>query len=297
MIVVPDSYSWDYIETNKCRPFFDKDHEKLIDSVSRQSFPQIDESFKIAGFETVSNIYNRFRGACNAHFTGSKLNKITGFEKSAKNDIIIGCTQYIDDLHLKSKDIQVLEHEYSYHYRMNSHVIRTTIENLRHGVPFILSVPFSHMGGMHDRMDEIYDICLARDIPLHIDAAWLSACKNITIDFNHPSVHSVGFSLSKGYGLSGWNRIGLRYTKNPQEDSISLMNDHLQIPASLVNIGNYFLDNIEPDHLWNKHGLNHYKICQDFEIESTDTIHMAKLGDKVLGISPLLRYLENTSTN
>lgn len=292
MISVVPSYSREYIETTKCRPFFDKKHEVLIDSVSRQEFSQIDETFHVAGFLSKENIFNRFRGACNTHFTGSKLNKFTGFEKSVKNDIIVGCTQYIDNLHLKSKDIQVLEKEYNYHYRMNPNVIRTTIEELKPNIPLIISVPFSHLGTTHNRMDDIYDICLDRDIPLHIDAAWVSACKNITIDFNHPAIHSVGFSLSKGYGMSGWNRVGIRYAKYIEEDSISLMNDNLQIPSSIVNIGNYFLDNIEPDHLWNKHGLNHYKICNDFNLTTTDTIHMAKDGTNVLGISPLLRYLE-----
>lgn len=295
MIRVPESYSREYIETTKCRPFFDKAHEKLIDSVGEQPFTQIDQTFSVAGFLSTEDIFNRFRGACNAHFTGSKLNKITGFEISAKNDIIVGCTQYLDNLHLKSKDIQVLEKEYSYHYRMNPQTIRTSIEDLRPGIPLIISVPLSNIGTTHPRMSEIYDICLAKDIPLHIDAAWISACKNIEIDFKHPAIHSVGFSLSKGYGMSGWNRVGLRYTKTIEEDSISLMNDNLQIPASIVNIGNYFLDNVEPDHLWNKHSDNHYKICSDFNITPTDTIHMAKDGDKILGIAPLLRYLEHAS--
>jgi hypothetical protein len=297
MIHVPHSYSREYLETNKCRPFFDKAHEILIESVSKQQFPQIDETFSIAGFLSTEDIFNRFRGACNAHFAGSKLNKITGLEKSVKNDIIIGCTHYLDDLHLKSKDIQVLEKEYSYHYRMNPHTIVTTIEDLRPGIPLIISVPLSNLGGMHPRMNEIYDICLERDIPVHIDAAWVSACKNIEIDFAHPAIHSMGFSLSKGYGLSGWNRVGLRYTKHAEEDSVSLMNDHLQIPSAIVNIGNYFLDNVSPDHLWNKHGDNHYKICQDFNLTPTDTIHMAKDGDKIIGIAPLLRYLENKDTD
>jgi len=293
MIRVPDSYSREYIETNKCRPFFDKLHEKLIDSSGKQPFSQIDQTFSVAGFLSTEDIFNRFRGACNAHFTGSKLNKITGFEISAKNDIIVGCTQYLDDLHLKSKDIQVLEKEYSYHVRMNPHTISSTIETLVPGVPLIVSVPFSNYGTTHPHMNEIYDICLAKGIPLHIDAAWISACKNIEIDFKHPAIHSVGFSLSKGYGMSGWNRVGIRYTKHPEEDSISLMNDHLQIPSAIVNIGNYFLDNIEPDHLWNKHGEKHLKICRDFNLTPTDTIHMAKDGEQILGIAPLLRYLEN----
>ena len=53
------------------------------------------------------------------------------------------------------------------------------------------------------------------------------------------------------------------------------------------------MDNLEPDHLWNHHSKNHYKICKDFDLEPTDTIHMATKDNKVLGIAPLLGYLEH----
>jgi hypothetical protein len=94
--------------------------------------------------------------------------------------------------------------------------------------------------------------------------------------------------------MSGWNRIGLRWTKYPEEDSITVLNDYLQINTYSVVIANYFLKNIEPDHLWNAHGENHFKICRDFGLSPSDTIHMATEDGKVRGLSPLLQYLECT---
>lgn len=293
LINVVDSYSIEHIETTKLRPFIDKLHEETIENLGKLFIYPIDNTFKVAGFSSTKDIFNRFVGACNAHLLGSKLNKIKNLDNLPNKDIILGCTQYIDDLHIKHKDIQVLEKEYNYHTRLNKNIVPTTIENLRPNVPLIISIPFTYYGTQHPRMTEILDICLERNIDVHLDGAWITACKNIDIDLSHPSIKSFAISLSKGYGLSGWNRIGLRYVKDRVEDSITVMNDHLQIPSVPVIIGTYFMERVGIDHLWNTHSDNYYKICKDFNLDVTDTIHMATKDSHHMGISPLLRYLEN----
>jgi hypothetical protein len=60
------------------------------------------------------------------------------------------------------------------------------------------------------------------------------------------AIRSVGISLSKGLGL-GWNRIGLRWTKEHTIDSVSIMNDfHMQNRMPTM-IANYVLDNVSSD--------------------------------------------------
>jgi hypothetical protein len=147
---------------------------------------------------------------------------------------------------------------------------------------------------MHPQFNEILGVCLSLNIPVHIDCAWYTACKNINIDMMHPAIHSFATSLSKGYGLSGWNRIGIRYVKDRVEDSITVMNDHLQIPSVPVLIGTYFMERVNVDHLWNTHGDSYNKICSDFNLDSTDTIHMCVEDGHSRGIAPLLRYLEQS---
>lgn len=295
LIEVPESYSYEHIEQHKCRPFIDKTHEKLINDLGKRYLYPIDDTFKVAGFLSTKDIFNRFKRLLNAHISGSKLNNILNLDNLPNKDIILGCTQYIDNLHIKHKDIQVLEKEYNYHTRLRKDLVPTTIEQLKHNVPLIISIPFAHYGKKHPRMQEILDICLERNIDVHLDAAWLTACKNIDIDLSHPSIKSFAVSLSKGYGLSGWNRIGLRYSKTREEDSITVMNDHLQIPSVPVLIGTYFMEHIDIDHLWTKHSDNYYKICKDFNLETTDTIHMGIENTQHRGIAPLLRYLESDS--
>jgi hypothetical protein len=294
-ITSPAAYEEQYLETAKCRPFIDKHHKLLIQNIIDKKdydWNCIDDSFSVAQFEGTSPIYTKFKRLFTQHIEGSSLNKISGLGEAVRVDIIQGCTQYIDNLHLKG-EIQVLEKEYNYHHRLGKFIVGSLPTTLRPKVPLIISAPFSSIGCQRPDMNQILDICEELQIPVHIDAAWLTAAKNVKIDFSHPAIESLGVSMSKGYGTSGWNRIGIRWTKISHEDSISLMNDHLQVTAYPVVIANYILENIEPDHLWNSHGDNHFKICNDFGLESTDTIHMAKRDGKVIGIAPLLRYLEN----
>jgi len=297
IINVISEYSNEHIEINKCRPFVDKLHERLILGVGSSPYYPIDASFSVAGVSKTENIFEKFKTAFLAYITGSRLNSITNLQYSVRNDIILGCTQYIDDLHIRHSEIQVLEHEYNYHTRLKPNTIPCTIDTLKPNTPLIISVPFSFYGGTHPDMNRLLDKCVELSIPVHLDAAWITAAKNVHIDFNHPAVVSMGISLSKGLGLSGWNRIGVRYTKENIEDSITVMNDHLQIPSVPVIIGSYFMERVPVDHLWNSHGLNHYKICSDFNITSTDTIHMGIMNDRPVGLANLLRYLESSDTS
>jgi hypothetical protein len=140
-------------------------------------------------------------------------------------------------------------------------------------------------------MTEILDEAQDKGISVHVDGAWLTCCRGINFDLSHPSIKSVGISLSKGLGL-GWNRVGLRWTKNKQPDSISIMNDFHMLVRAPVMIANHFLSNFQSDYLWNTHGDNYFKICQDFNLTPTPAIHIAIRDNQPVGLSPLLRYLE-----
>jgi hypothetical protein len=144
-------------------------------------------------------------------------------------------------------------------------------------------------------MEEILEECRIKNIHVHIDGAWLTCCRNIIFDFSNTVIKSVGISLSKGLGL-GWNRIGLRWTRQPKPDSVTIMNDfnmNLRAPAM---IGLHFIRNLEPDYLWNNHGEHYYKVCKDFNLIPTSSIYLAIKDGHPVGVSPLIRYLENASS-
>jgi hypothetical protein len=153
-------------------------------------------------------------------------------------------------------------------------------------------MPFPSIGAPHQDMEEILRECKIKNIAVHIDGAWISCCRDIDFDFSHDSIRSVGVSLSKGLGL-GWNRIGLRWTRQPKPDSVTIMNDFHMNNRALSMIGLHFIRNFTTDYLWNTHGDRYYKVCKDFNLQPTNSVYLALQEGVPVGVSPLIRYLED----
>jgi len=153
-------------------------------------------------------------------------------------------------------------------------------------------MPFPQIGAPHDSIEEILYECQLKNIDVHIDGAWISCCRDIHFEFNHPSIQSVGISLSKGCGL-GWNRVGLRWTRHFKQDSVTIMNDFRMNNRAMSMIGLYFTRKLCPDYLWKTHGDRYYKVCRDFNLTPTKSIYLALKDNHPVGVSPLIRYLEN----
>lgn len=305
IISTPKTYSDEFIQRERVFPLIDAKLESLIKNVVDQKLTHEEHNFLDDGTQKFGvdpsltrNLFNEFKTLFQQKLESSKLNSITNLSQANRVDICLGCTQFIDNIYMKygRNGLQVLENEYNYHKRINPFIGFKTIDSLMPDFPLIISQPF-YTGSTHHQMAKILDRCAELNIPVHIDGAWITACKNINVDFSHPAIESFAVSMSKGYGLSGWNRIGLRWTKNKREDSITVMNDFLQIPAQNVAVGLYFLNNVDIDHLWTTHGERYYKICKDFNLEPTDTIHAAREGNLIRGLGPLIRYLESVSGN
>jgi hypothetical protein len=273
------SYSKNYLQIFKPQPLIDSYLELLTNNV-------LSGQFKSEYIE-----YSDFILQCSNWIDSTTVNTLTGLDTYTRKDIIIGCTQYIDNLYMQGP-VQTITDDYRYHNRLGLSTIND-VGSLIPNVPLIIAMPFPSTGDIHISMKELLDECVKKDIPVHIDGAWISCCRNIVFDFSHPSIKSVGISLSKGLGL-GWNRVGIRYTKEPVQDSISIMNDFSMNNRALITIAKYFMDNTQPDYLWHKHNINYSKVCKDFNLSETNCIYLALDDNQPVGISPLLRYLERT---
>lgn len=297
ILIVPETYSSDYIETKRIFPLIDKKIEGLLERIHNKDIGKtiqlVDDSVYIVNDPYTSDMNNQFKDKFEYWMEYSRRNTLHGLENFKRKDIIMGCSQFIDNLYIKHgvENIQVLEGEYRYHHRMFPNLKFSAIGKLDPKKELIISAPFTN-GSMHPKFHELLDECFEKNINIHIDGAWITAAQNIRLDLNHPSIASIGISLSKGYGLSGWNRIGVRWSNTLEQDSITLMNDYQQIHSLAVQIGIFMLDNIPVDHLWDTHEKNYYKICKDFHLHPTDTIHVGMSNQYIHGIAPLLRYLE-----
>jgi hypothetical protein len=277
-IKIATSYSDSWLETERPQPLSDNLIEETIQEVLDGNLDK----------DISDNVYIDFKATMSDWLEDSKLNNIAGLDTFDRIDIMQGCTQYIDNIYMQCRP-QVLVDDYRYHDRLGNCGTRPGL--LRENIPLVIAMPFPSTGAVHINMEEILDEAQDKGISVHVDGAWLTCCRGINFDLSHPAIESVGISLSKGLGL-GWNRVGLRWTKNKQPDSISIMNDFHMLLRAPVMIANHFLSNFQSDYLWNTHGDNYFKLCQDFNLTPTPAIHIAIRDNQPVGLSPLLRYLD-----
>jgi hypothetical protein len=271
------SYTIDWLETERPQPLSDLTIEQLQQDVLNG---KIDK-------DITNQVYNNFKKEMTGWILSSKLNTITGLDNFDRIDIINGCTQFIDSIYMKGQP-QVVVGDYRYHDRLGNWGTRPGL--LKENIPLVIAMPFPSTGAVHTQMEEVLDEAQDKGISVHVDGAWLTCCRGINFDLSHPSIKSVAISLSKGLGL-GWNRIGLRWTRQPGTDSVTIMNDfnmNLRAPAM---IGLHFIRLLEPDYLWNKYGDIYKQICKDFGLTPTQSIYLALRNNQPVGLSPLIRYV------
>ena len=277
--IIAPKYSATYLQTDRPSPLSDNRIEQCIQDVLAGKMDN----------DISDQVYIDFKKEMSAWLFNSKLNNVTGFDNFNRVDIINGCTQFIDTLYMQG-EVQVLKGDYKYHHRLGNWG-RTT-GSLTPKVPLVIAMPFPSIGAVHTQMEEVLDEAQDKGISVHVDGAWLTCCRGINFDLLHPSISSVGISLSKGLGL-GWNRIGLRWTRQTKADAVTIMNDFRMNNRALVKIGLHFIRNFSTDYLWTTHGDRYYKVCEDFGLTPTNSIYLALRNGEPVGVSPLIRYLEN----
>lgn len=280
-IKIAPFYDKQFLEVDRPQPLSDLKTETLIKEVLNGKINK----------DISDDLFTNFIENITTYITDSDINQIVGLEEFPNKDIILGCTHFIDNLYMQSP-CQTLLNDYKYHERLQLGQINE-IGNLAKNVPLILSLPFPATGGIHPKIDDILSESLKKNIDVHIDGAWLLAAKNIDFDFAHPTIKSVGVSLSKGLSL-GWNRIGIRFKKIKHNDSISIMNKYNMTNKSLIIIGLHYLKNLTRDYFWKKYGNTYYKICTDFDLTPTDSIHIALKDNNPVGLSPLIRFIHES---
>ena len=277
-IDVAPSYSADYLQVERPSPLSDNVIEQLIQDVLTGKLDK----------DITDKVYTDFKRETIDWILNSKLNHLVGLDGFNRVDIINGCTQFIDNIYMQGP-VQVLCGDYRYHERLGLAYVKD-VGSLIPDIPLIIAMPFPSIGAPHQDMEEILHECKIKNIAVHIDGAWISCCRDINFDFSHDSIRSVGISLSKGLGL-GWNRIGLRWTRQSHADSVTIMNDFRMNNRALSMIGLYFIRNLPPDYLWNTYGSIYYKVCKDFNLTPTNSIYLALLNNQPVGVSPLIRYV------
>ena len=277
-IKIATDYSPKFLQVERPKPLSDRHIESEIQKILHGNWDH----------DITDQVYTDFKQECEEWIFSSKLNNLKGIDTFTRKDVIIGCTQFIDNLYMQGP-VQVLRGDYRYHERLGLAYVKD-VGSLIPDIPLIIAMPFPSIGAPHQDMEEILHECEIKNIAVHIDGAWISCCRDVTFDFNHDVIRSVGISLSKGLGL-GWNRIGLRWTRQTKADSVTIMNDFNMNCRVLSKIGLHFIRKFSTDYLWNTYGELNAQVCKDFGLTPTHSIYLALKNGEPVGIAPLIRHL------
>jgi len=223
-------------------------------------------------------------------FVNSPINNIVGYHAFPVVDVIQGCTQFFENVILKygRSGVQTLPIEYAYYSLMGMY--GTKPGELIHNKPLLISLPHCVSGGIRSDWPAVLKECEQKNIDIHVDMAWIVKSKDIKLDLDHPNIKSFGMSMSK---LSmEWNRVGLRWSKQQQMDSITIANHYYKgrINANAMSCGSYIMHNLDRDYAWNTYGNTNQQICDELDLEPTKFVHVArsKPSGRVVGIGRLL---------
>lgn len=223
-------------------------------------------------------------------FENSPINNVTGFEHFPVVDVIQGCTQFFENIILKHgwNGFQTLPIEYAYYSLMGKY--GTEPGSLEPNKPLLVSLPHYASGDIRPEWPDVLKECEDKNIDIHIDMAWMVKSRDITLDLSHPCIKSVGMSMSK---LSmEWNRIGLRWARQQEMDSITIFNHYYKgsVNINAMACGSFIMRNLDRDYAWNTYGDLHYEICDELDLEPTKFVHVArsKESGRVVGIGRLL---------
>jgi hypothetical protein len=272
-------YTSEWLQHERPQPMYDSSINKLYESVFHDN-PAYNDS-----------IADEFKNEFIHFLDNHTLSTLTGIEMFPYTDICVGCTQYIDDIYQRVGDnVMIFENDYKYHWRLNPSIEFVTLDTLVPNKELIISMPFPAHGDVHPLMHTILDHCSQLDIPVHLDGAWITCSRDITFNFDHPAIKTFAISLSKS-GM-GNDRIGVRFSRNRSNGAITIMNDFNMNCKSLMHIGLKFMRELGPEYFWKKYETKYYKVCEDFNLIPTKSIHVAKtMQGKIVGVRPLLRCL------
>ena len=276
----PDrQYTREWLQYERQQPMYDESINKFYENIFK--FSPVHRDTTTIDDEFIST----FVQWLNDH----QLSSFTGLDSFPVRHVIQGVTHFIDDLYQRCGDIQTFRNDYKYHWRLNNDIEYATIETLDPDKELLISMPFPYYGDIHPGMYDILDKCHDLKIPVHVDSAWISCIRDIEFDFDHPAIQTFGISLSKG-GIGG-NRIGVRYARKRPEGAITIMNEFNMNQQPLMYIGLRFMQDFGPEYFWRKYEKKYFKICEDFNLKPTKTVHLAIDGNKPVGIRSLLRAL------
>lgn len=198
---------------------------------------------------------------------------LSGLDSFAYADYTAGTSQTFDHFLLKhhDKDIVVLPGEFQYH-RCAGRQIKFS-NKLTKNSALIISVPFSDTGKVHTAFNEIMQQCSDLGVPVCLDLAYWGIAQNIYLHLEQfPCVTEVTASLSKPFFTLERHRVGIRFTRDYQDDGISMFNEVGMSNSISMSLGVHYMNMFSCDYVWETYWEQYYNVCDALNLSATNTI-------------------------
>lgn len=281
-----EDITFDMLGTRRQRPMFVSAFVKFRKQLDMSTYP-------LDPHEYTKYFLKEIDKWINSH----KRVKYVGLETFPRRDAILGTTHQLDELHhLHGPAITVYKGEYKYHRRLTDFDVKqiSHYSEIETDDVFVVSYPSCITTRYHKDFDKLLDHCYNIGVPVHIDGAWFGQCRNFEFDVTHPAIQSISVSLSKALGM-GSQRIGIRYTRQRVNGPIAIMNDFDYCNVSDMWLGVESMKHFGTDYWWSNYEELYTKVCKDFDLEESDSIHVGWITDNdgrhQFGVRTPLRFL------
>jgi hypothetical protein len=188
--------------------------------------------------------------------------------------VVAGVSEAIEAFNTchQDKPYFVLRGEYPFHKMMGAQVAES-IEQVPKGSRLFISHPFSATGNAHFHLKHILQQADQKEITVFVDCAYLLN-SNLKLGdvFSHSCIDAVAFSLSKFF-CTGRTRAGLLFTRSLWKNSaVVALNQWSYVNQLSLKIHRLLMAQFPADFIWNKYRRFQLEICQQLEIEPSNTV-------------------------
>jgi len=266
----------------------------VLDDAALNVLKQLNKDINTVVYD--QTIDDKFRKSYLQWILSSKLNSIKGLDQFKYSCYSNGTTESFDKFYLKnnSRRFRCFRGEYMYHqlawrnYWPNWKFIND--EPLDKNDAVVVSLPFADTGNEHKDYQHLLLECVRLGIPVLVDCAYFGICQDINFDFTSPCITDITFSLSKTFPVSHI-RIGIRFSKYDDDDSLFVVNKGGYINRLGAYIGLEFLTTFQSDYIPNKYRNKQEQFCRYLAVTPSRTI-LFGIGDNMWQ-----EYNRGTDTN
>jgi len=217
------------------------------------------------------NIQNLFCETYRHWILSTKQNQVVGLDKFPIMAYSNGTSESFDKFYLKhhSRRFRCFRGEYMYHMAS----WKTYCPNwlyiddapLEKNDAVVISFPFADIGQEHSGLSCMLDRCLELGIPVLLDCAYFGLCGDMRFDLTHDAITDVTFSLSKFMPVAHL-RIGVRFTKIDDDDSLLVLNKTLYTNRLGASLGIKIMQHYDPDWIYNKYRQAQIELCDQLQV-------------------------------